>query len=153
MSKLEELIQQYCPDVDSIVDYTFSGCNGLKNINIGTSVKYISPTAFENCGSIDNVYVNMPKPISVDTKAFDAIRLDGWYLAVLYVPIGTKDMYQLISPWKYFYKIEEYDAAGIENVKIDAPKGENVYYNLNGQRVNNPTNGIFILNGKKVLIK
>lgn len=30
---------------------------------------------------------------------------------------------------------------------------EDVYYNLNGQRVQNPTKGIYILNGKKVIIK
>ncbi len=31
--------------------------------------------------------------------------------------------------------------------------GNNVYYNLNGQRVSTPSKGIYILNGKKVLIK
>lgn len=30
---------------------------------------------------------------------------------------------------------------------------ENVYYNINGQRVKNPTKGLYIVNGKKVIIK
>ena len=30
---------------------------------------------------------------------------------------------------------------------------ENVYYDLNGRRVENPTRGIYILNGKKILVK
>ena len=31
--------------------------------------------------------------------------------------------------------------------------GEKIYYNLNGQRVSNPQNGIFIIDGKKTVIK
>lgn len=42
---------------------------------------------------------------------------------------------------------------GINDV-IAAPLQENeVIYNLHGQRVNNPTKGIFIVNGKKVVIR
>lgn len=32
-------------------------------------------------------------------------------------------------------------------------KGENVYYDLNGRVVENPTNGVYIINGKKMFIK
>ncbi len=43
---------------------------------------------------------------------------------------------------------------GIEDVKaiIDNSKGQFIY-DLSGRRVNNPTKGIYIINGKKVLIK
>ena len=44
------------------------------------------------------------------------------------------------------------DATGIKNV--EAVETENaVIYNLSGQRVANPTKGIYIVNGKKVLVK
>ena len=44
------------------------------------------------------------------------------------------------------------DATGIKNV--EAAEAENaVIYNLAGQRVANPTKGIYIVNGKKVLVK
>lgn len=62
-------------------------------------------------------------------------------------------MYALAYPWSEFHEIKEYDVVGIENVKMDEAQSEKRYYNLNGQRVNNATNGIFILNGKKILIK
>ncbi len=42
-------------------------------------------------------------------------------------------------------------ATGINEVNTD--NGENVYYNMQGVRVANPTNGIFIKNGKKVILK
>ena len=36
---------------------------------------------------------------------------------------------------------------------IEAAKADNGYYNLSGQRVENPTKGLYIVNGKKVIIK
>ena len=43
------------------------------------------------------------------------------------------------------------DVTAIETVK--AEKTNNEYYNLAGQRVANPTKGLYIVNGKKVIIK
>lgn len=42
-------------------------------------------------------------------------------------------------------------SAGIKNVKADAQNG--AYYNLAGQKVANPQKGLFIQNGKKVILK
>ena len=41
----------------------------------------------------------------------------------------------------------------IERVEANGAEKHDVYYNLNGQRVLNPSNGIYILNNRKVLIK
>lgn len=41
---------------------------------------------------------------------------------------------------------------GISQVKMDDDAQFDIYYNLNGQRVNNPTHGIYIKNGKKVIL-
>jgi len=54
---------------------------------------------------------------------------------------------------RQFYNLFSDDATGIE----DAVNSEEIkvksYYNLNGQRVNQPTRGLYIVNGKKVIIK
>ena len=42
------------------------------------------------------------------------------------------------------------NATGISNVRSNAESG--AYYSLNGQRVENPSKGIFIRNGKKVIL-
>ena len=42
-------------------------------------------------------------------------------------------------------------SAGIKNLKADAQNG--AYYNLAGQKVANPQKGLFIQNGKKVILK
>ena len=45
-------------------------------------------------------------------------------------------------------------ANGISSPRITlTPAKRNVYYNLNGQRVSQPTKGVYIVNGKKVVIK
>ena len=44
-------------------------------------------------------------------------------------------------------------ATGIENVNVAKPVVNGAIYNLNGQKVNNATKGVYIINGKKVVIK
>ena len=42
------------------------------------------------------------------------------------------------------------NTTGISNVRSNSERG--VFYTLNGQRVENPNKGIFIRNGKKVIL-
>ena len=42
---------------------------------------------------------------------------------------------------------------GIQNVKTTSENQNDYYYNLQGQRVNQPQRGIYILNGRKVFVK
>ena len=42
---------------------------------------------------------------------------------------------------------------GIEGVQAEAAEGEKVYYNLKGQRVATPSKGLYIVGGKKVIVK
>ena len=45
-------------------------------------------------------------------------------------------------------------ATGIEGVKADeSNRKADVYYNLNGQRIEKPSHGVYIANGKKVIIR
>ena len=45
------------------------------------------------------------------------------------------------------------DVTGINTVKGSASTVNGVYYNLNGQRVSEPKQGIYVVDGKKVLVK
>lgn len=59
--------------------------------------------------------------------------------------------------WAYFSDVVIYKdqkPTGIQEVKRDSSvKADGMYYNLNGQRVSNATHGLYIINGKKVVIK
>ena len=45
------------------------------------------------------------------------------------------------------------NATGIVDVKTPVEEGDNKYYDLNGQRVSHPKKGVYIMNGKKVVVK
>jgi len=42
---------------------------------------------------------------------------------------------------------------GIEIINDDARDQQPIYYDLQGRRVKNPTKGLYIMNGKKILVK
>ena len=55
---------------------------------------------------------------------------------------------------KVIFHFDDDATTGIEDITIDGEnKGNDTFYNLNGQRVSNPQRGIYIHNGKKVIIK
>lgn len=53
---------------------------------------------------------------------------------------------------RFVLRVGGSDATEIVEVKTDDVK-DGSYYNLNGQKVNAPTKGVYIVNGKKVLVK
>jgi hypothetical protein len=55
-----------------------------------------------------------------------------------------------VTASRSFYDLGEGTTA-IENIKVGSK--DNVYYNLQGQRILYPTKGLYIVNGKKVIIK
>lgn len=52
---------------------------------------------------------------------------------------------------RIFLDFDDVDVTAIENVEVQ--KADSQYFNLAGQRVANPTKGLYIVNGKKVVIK
>jgi dihydropteroate synthase len=55
---------------------------------------------------------------------------------------------------KYFLrKIEQLREAGIEDIVVDAALSQPAYYDLQGRRHTNPNKGLYIVKGKKVVLK
>ena len=74
----------------------------------------------------------------------------------LYVPVGCVDKYKAAQCWRYFvhiYEVTEKPATLIFGTKADVGQDDAPYYNLNGVRVAQPRKGIYIQNGKKVIVK
>lgn len=88
------------------------------------------------------------KPIRPSSNIFsNAVYND----ATLYIPAGTVSLYKNCVPWNKFFNIVGIDFTSIDNVETD--NNNAVYYDLSGRAVENPTSGIYIVNGKRVLIK
>ena len=67
------------------------------------------------------------------------------------VPAG-KAYLEIVSSAPEFIAINGAEATGIKAVE-NSTIANGVYYNLAGQRVAQPTKGLYIVNGKKVVIK
>lgn len=80
------------------------GCNKqLVAVKIPSSVKYIARRSFPDCKNFD-VYSDIAEPTPISEDAFEASIYDNH---VLYVPEGTKRLYENTEGWSKFQYIEE----------------------------------------------
>ncbi|GAB1416380.1 leucine-rich repeat domain-containing protein [Paludibacter sp.] len=101
----------------------FSGCTKLKEITIPASVTSIGPSAFYLCSGLTSIYSLPEVPIaSIGVNAFSNVNLSS---CILYVPIGTKNLYKTANQWKDFVNIVEMSTGFIH---VDRDK-LNVSYN------------------------
>ena len=82
----------------------------------------------------------------------DTFTTKNYVDVVLYVPTGCLEAYQNADVWKGFWEIKEFDTTGISDVKTEHEKAATVY-DINGRVIKNPANGIYIIDGKKVLLR
>ena len=91
--------------------------------------------------TIKTVISKIEKPHEIDRF------LNSTYAnATLYVPKGTKALYESTDGWKLFFNIQEGDpTTGIVSTKDDINKVEVSRYDIKGQRLNAPRKGINIV--------
>ena len=157
--------------IKKVGDYAFYNCNGVTNIDIVDGVKSIGNCALYGCSNLETLYISNTIE-SIDDNAFaecnnlleikigskkaitaseNVFSSDAYNNACLYVPTGRKFAYEKTAPWSNFY-IVEMDFTGIEELKSENGKVKTIY-DINGRAVENPAKGIYIINGKKVIIK
>ena len=133
----------------SIGNYVFKECSRLASAIIGSGVTNIGDEMFNECRNLEKLFLMAETPPFISSYSFSqAIYMN----AVLYVPIGSLEAYQNAYAWKEFWEIKEFDTTGISDVKTENKK-ETTIYDINGRGVENPTNGIYIVDGKKVLLR
>ena len=148
--------------VDVVYDSTFDNCRKLTYADLGERVRSIGKDAFKNCdlrtvrlGSalrsvgdgafnknyyLENVYCNS----TVVPSAFDNSFLEG-YDATLHVPQGARQRYMIAPGWRYFANIvQDESLSGVDEVSVDGESVPVEYYDMQGRRVENPTNGVYI---------
>lgn len=145
----------YIPDcVTRVCNESFSNCSNITSVIIGESVTNIGDKAFHNCEKLASVYCKAITPptatLEVDYATFQNNTLQK---STLYVPQGTKALYESVAPWCNFKNIKEQGASGIESDLVDndvnvAVKNGNIViggtdnvtvevYSVNGQCIYN----------------
>ena len=120
------------------VKYTING-NVMRGITVNS--RSVSPT---EDGSPVYVITKKKGIFEKLTQTVELFPIHKAYALIGNVPAGAKVMFS--------FSDEDSSTTGIMSVDAEKP-ADNVYYNLNGQRVTTPQRGIFIQNGRKVIVK
>ena len=139
--------------VTGIADNVFANKSALKEVTIPASVTHIGDQAFFKCANLQKVHSNNPAPPVNGFGVFISIN----QYAMLYVPVGSKDDYMATDWGRYFFAVIEEQVSSVDNVEVSRNPLDNVVYTISGQRVNAPDvntlpAGMYIVNGRKVII-
>ena len=143
--------------VTEIGSDAFSKCTNLQKVNIGNSVKTIGIAAFNNCTSITQISSEAVVPPTCESNVFDDINKSK---CKLIVPKNSLDAYKQADQWKDFLLIEG-STTGITNTVYNNSGLADVY-TIDGTKrlskastdeINALPKGVYIVNGKKIIIK
>ena len=143
-------------NVKSIGKWAFSGCSSLKNFTFGSGLQSIGQEAFSDCINITQISSEAVVPPTCGINALDDIN--KWNCK-LFVPKANINAYKQAPQWKEFFFIEGttgitntvYNKAGLADVyTIDGAKRLS---KASTDEINALPKGVYIVNGKKIIIK
>lgn len=145
--------------VEKIGDGAFYECSNITSVTIGSSVTEIGKRAFYWWAKNITIISLIEKPFGIDgdNSANMVFGPTTYKNSTLYVPIGTKQLYQYSRGWRDFQNIMEGIPTGIEAV-TDSKQEPVSYYSLDGRIIDSPKSGTVVVKKqgkrmKKVLIK
>lgn len=143
--------------VTTIGSSAFSDCDSLTSVTIPNSVTTIGSGAFEFCKNIKQITSEAVTPPGCSRYTFKGVNTRE---CKLIVPQNSIDAYKKADGWKEFFLIEGTTTGIINNIYN---KTENVdVYTIDGikrlskasvNEINALPKGIYIINGKKIIIK
>ena len=119
------------------------------------TVSAIEPAAAESISSILTVATSKHTAVDGDF-ALGNSNGAGFYKVKsgTYIPKGKAYLHQGTCAREFYLFNDGNETTGIDNIlESSASQDKIIYYNLSGQRVANPTKGLYIVNGKKILVK
>ena len=144
MSLSEVILPQH---LKSIGKDAFSGC-AMSTVTIPAEVTSIAKGAFD-CDDLESVVSLITEPFDLGSSKSDVFAA----CETLYVPKGTKALYEARQGWKDFPHIIESEPTAIHQV-LQAPAENAPYYSIDGKQMEDApqSRGLYIRQGKKVLV-
>ena len=163
---LEEIVIP--ENIKSIGMSAFEECKDLKRVTIPAGIQSIGKDAFLECAGLEQVTVLSPVPVTIEDNVFHMTEIwsedltesttSDFTSATLYVPKGSKAKYQAADGWKNFQNIVEIDVptgialpATVERFDVYSPSG--VLLRKSATSMNGLKSGVYIVNGKRVMVK
>lgn len=123
--------------VTAIDKGAFYSCNNLISLTIGSGVRKIGECAFLGSYDLKNIFsMNTVPPAAYG----DSFSNYGNY-CTLHVPIGCAEVYKNTNPWSMYF-IEEFDAAGVNDLTVNEIDAPAEYYRLDGVKAGCGTEGL-----------
>ena len=143
--------------VTRIGSEAFSDCTNLQKVNIGSSVKTIGEFAFNKCTNITQISSEAVVPPTCESGVFFYVNTSK---CKLIVPKNSLDAYKQAYQWEDFSLIEG-STTGITNTVYNKAGLADVYTIDGAKRlskagtdeINALPKGVYIVNGKKIIIK
>ena len=102
------------PSVRRIDEFAFSGCTELTTVILPASFGGMNHGVFMYCPNLTSIYSFNPLPPGLNNAAFD----DDKSACVVYVPLGSKELYEVAEGWKDFINIVEMPLFQLSTVKV-----------------------------------
>ena len=134
----------------SISSYAFDGYRNLTDITIPESVTLIGECTFRNCSKLTAITIKAITPPVIDYSTF----YEEFDKSIpLYVPANSVEAYKSATYWGAFSNIIGIeDETGVKHSENKNQRSE-IIYDLQGRRVEKMEKGIYIINGKKIVVK
>ncbi len=170
----KKLKSVYLPSIEIILKEAFLGCTGLTTVTLGCNISEFMPigkydrysSVFENCENLTDFYCHAEKVPNTGWGDFRGAYIE---YATLHVPASAIEAYRSTSPWSDFGSIVPIETGINEALSQDKVQSSSQseaaepsakfkvqsesWYTLNGICVTQPRDGIYIRNGRKVVIK
>lgn len=115
--------------------------------------------AFFNCISLETITSLAVIPPSIASSAFGCQVSEEnenpqhvYETAIVRVPKEALEAYKADSGWGQFANLQELTSV-IEAIEAETVRESDVIYDLRGMKATGRTPGIYIINGKKVLVR
>ena len=143
--------------VTTLKEETFENCSALTSVIIPNSVKSIEDEVFKFCSGLKSITCEANTPPSFLLEYESQVFYNVDRSIPVYVPANSVDQYKAADEWKEFTNIQAIPDVNtlIDEKSFNANPSSGLVYDLNGKVINDntPKFGIYIRNGKKVVIK
>ncbi|MBR6171425.1 MAG: C10 family peptidase [Bacteroidaceae bacterium] len=149
--------------VQTIGDFAFANMYNLTQLDLPNSLTKTGYKLIFGCNQLKSVNSYITDPYAISSSTFISelnfvTETNTWVItpspATLYVPHGTKEKYEALSGWTTFANIKERpseEETSIQSIRVPA-ENEKIL-DLSGRQMKALGKGVYITNGKKILVK
>lgn len=136
--------------VTHLGQYALANNELLESVILPDNMMKVSNNSFQGCPRLTAIYSKASLPAMMEA----GVEPELCSRATLYVPKGSKQTYEASTGWREFehiVEVEEFPYSTVDN--ITAPVSDrDLYYDLRGIKVDNPSQGLYIHRGKVVAL-